>query len=268
MKYLYITNDIDTAIICDQLSVDEIFIDLELRGKSARQSGLNTFISTHQIDDISKIKKVLKTSEILVRIDAMGSWSHDQINKVISMDPDTLMLPYFKSKSEVEDFIDIVDGRVKTCLLVETYSAIDILDSILEIDGVNRIHIGLNDLSIEKKSKTMFEPYSNDILDNIAKLAISMDVDFGIGGIGYIGSGLVPSPESIIAEQIRLGSSAVILSRSFANYTKYKSPKEFKKDFSIRLNDLRNLERSLKKSPNSFFKVNKDKLISEIKRIT
>ena len=61
MKYLYITNDIDTAIICDQLSVDEIFIDLELRGKSARQSGLNTFISTHQIDDISKIKKVLKT---------------------------------------------------------------------------------------------------------------------------------------------------------------------------------------------------------------
>ncbi len=38
---------------------------------------------------------------------------------------------------------------------------------------------------------------------------------FGIGGIGKIGSDLLPTPECVINEHTRLKSSGVILSRSF-----------------------------------------------------
>lgn len=67
MNYLYITNDVNIAKICDINGVIP-WIDLEYLGKEERQKGMNTVKSNHSIEDIRKIKPYLKNSKLLVRI--------------------------------------------------------------------------------------------------------------------------------------------------------------------------------------------------------
>ena len=75
--------------------------------------------------------------------------------------------------------------------------------------------IGLNDIHIERNTSFMFEPYIDGLLDKTVSILRSNNQKFGIGGIGKIGSGLLPTPKCVINEHTRLKSSGVILSRSF-----------------------------------------------------
>ena len=59
---LTITNLPELAARCDQMPGMRLFVDLERNGKAARQKGHDTFISTHHLDDVGRIKAVLKHS--------------------------------------------------------------------------------------------------------------------------------------------------------------------------------------------------------------
>lgn len=244
-KLLYITNDVNVAKIADDSHVDEIFIDLEKIGKYERQSHLDTVISNHKLSDITLMKKNLKNSEVIVRCNPIGKWSNDEIDKIIDSGADTIMLPFFKKKQEVEIFLNIINARVKTCLLVETLGAVNSLAEILKLKDIERVHIGLNDIHIERKSKFMFEPFSDGMLEKISKLVCSHDIKLGIGGVSKIGSKLVPSPERILAEHVRLGSSSVILSRSFLDTSASKNLDFIKKEFSEGVRSIREYEKKL-----------------------
>lgn len=74
--------------------------------------------------------------------------SREETERIINLGADVIMLPYFKSPEEVREHISYVDGRARVYLLVETAEAVDHLDEILEIPGIDEIHIGLNDLGI------------------------------------------------------------------------------------------------------------------------
>ena len=56
---LQITNDPALARRCDALPGMRLFVDLEVNGKAERQAGRNTFISTHRMEDIGRIKSQL-----------------------------------------------------------------------------------------------------------------------------------------------------------------------------------------------------------------
>ena len=68
------------------------------------------------------------------------------------------MLPYFKTCQEVQTFVDYVGGRCKTCLLLETPEAVEIIDD-SEYTGVYEIlcnkcrdrvkqHLGDDDIEV------------------------------------------------------------------------------------------------------------------------
>ena len=213
----YITNNITEAQIVDKLDIDWIFIDLETVGKKNRQIGRNTVMSDHSISDVKKIKKVIINTKILLRCNPIGTHSKkeiEQINKTSGID--MVMLPFFKTAKEVKMFIELLDtSKVEPTLLIETISAIKNLNEILKLYPFKYVHIGLNDLHIERNTSFMFEPFIDGLLDKTVSLLRSNNIKFGIGGIGKIGSDLLPTPECIINEHTRLKSSGVILSRSF-----------------------------------------------------
>ena len=63
-----------------------------------------------------------------------------------------VMLPYFKTIEEVKIFIDLLDTTIiEPALLVETLDAITNLEEIIQVFPFKYIHIGLNDLHIERK---------------------------------------------------------------------------------------------------------------------
>ena len=68
MEFLQITNDPDMARRCDALPGMRLFVDLEVHGKAARQAGRNTFISTHQPQDVGRVKAELRRSQLMVRV--------------------------------------------------------------------------------------------------------------------------------------------------------------------------------------------------------
>lgn len=244
LNLMYITNDIEVAKIAEKNGVDRIFVDLEVIGKSERQRGMDTVQSNHTLDDIKKIRGCLKHSELLVRSNPIHDNSYEEINTIIDNGAEIIMLPYFKTTEEVEYFIDLVNGRCKTMLLVETAEAVESIDEILDIDGIDEVHIGLNDLHLAYKQKFMFELLIDGTVESLCKKFKKRNIPYGFGGIAGIGQGMLTA-ERIIQEHYRLGSTRAILSRSFCNTSKIKDLCKINEIFKEGLKNIRAFEKNI-----------------------
>lgn len=256
LKLMYITNNPEVAKIADETGVDRVWIDLESKGKELRQPKiLNTVLSKHEISDIPKVKSVLKNSELIVRVNKIDNESEEEINKVIEAGADIIMLPYFKTIEEVEKFLRYVNGRCRTNLLVETPEAVNLLDDILKLKGVDEIHVGLNDLHLEMKMKFMFELLSDGTVEEICKKVRQANLPYGFGGIARVGEGTLPA-EAIIAEHYRLGSTCAILSRSFCNTSIITDLDQIREMFTTGVKAIRDYEKSLNNKDDEFYSNN------------
>lgn len=218
MELMFITNDPKMAKIAENAGIEIIFIDLEVKGKYERQGHLDTHIGDHQIEDIGVIRKVLNKANILARVNPFYEGTKNEVDKCVEQGADIIMLPMFKTKNEVKDFIHFVDKRAEVCLLLETPQALVRIKDIIELDGIDRIHIGLNDLHLGMGIDFMFELLSEGIVDYLANIITSKGINFGFGGIAKCGQGTIPA-ELIIKEHYRLNSRMVILSRVFRNFS-------------------------------------------------
>ena len=171
-------------------------------------------ISNHSYDDIKTLRPLIKNSELMVRINPFNKHSKSEIIKVIDLGADRIMLPMFRSKIEVKEIINFINGRVPLTLLLETSTAVLRLSNILSLKGIDDVHIGLNDLHIDFKLQNMFEIFNTDLIDFVTRKLRKAKLPFGIGGVSRIGDGEIPS-DLILSEHKRLGSTRVIISRSF-----------------------------------------------------
>lgn len=271
LKLMYITNQPEIAKIADDNGVDRIFVDLETLGKQERQGGMDTVQSRHSIEDIPRVKDVIKKAKIMVRVnplhDATGEYlsSKEEIDAVIEAGADIIMLPYFKSAKEVETFIQYVSGRVKVLPLVETPEAVNCIDEILSLDGLDEIFVGLNDLSLGYGKKFMFELLTDGTLEMLAAKLRQIEIPFGFGGIASLGKGMLPS-EYIIREHYRLGSTCAILSRSFCRTDIVKDLNEIRKIFETGLPEIRRLEEECEKH-STYFQENRKEVVEKIRTI-
>lgn len=215
MKLIYITSDIYEANIANNSNIDYVMVDLEVNGKKERQKGRDTLISNHTLEDVKLIRKVLTSSKLLVRINPIWKNTKEEIDRAVSFGADSLMLPMFRSKGEVEEFLSLVNGRAECQLLLETSTSLEGIDSILELQGISTLHVGLNDLHQELNLDFMFEIFLGEMLQELGKKVNNQGITFGIGGVGRPLASQLVSAELIMKEHGRLGSSQVILSRDF-----------------------------------------------------
>ena len=247
LKLMYITNDPDVARIAEDAGVDRIFVDMEYIGKADRQGGMDTVQSRHTVEDIRRLRPVVKKAQLMVRINPMHSGtaeyssSKEEIEAVIEAGADVIMLPYFKTVEEVKLFVEIVGGRAKTFPLVETPEAVAAIDEILALPGIDEIHVGLNDLSLGLGRTFMFELLSDGTIDALAEKFKAAGIPFGFGGIASLGRGILPS-EYVVREHYRLGSTATILSRSFCNVHKIQDLRLIRRIFRDGVAQIRDLE--------------------------
>ena len=214
MNLMILAADPQSAIEAQNAGVDRIFYDLEWIGKAERQHGRNTVKSNNNIDNIPAVRKVLNKSELLVRTNPIHAYSKEEVEKAIAYGADVLMLPMVMDHHDVEQYVEMVAGRAKVCIMIETAAAMARLDKILAIPGVDELFIGLNDLHISMGLTFMFELLSDGLVEYIAQKCNKVGMPFGFGGIARIGEGDLPS-DNILGEHVRLGSTSVILSRTF-----------------------------------------------------
>ena len=261
LNLMYITKHPEIARIAEEAGVDWIFVDMEFIGKDCRQGGLDTVQNHHTVEDVANIRAAVTKAKVLVRInpihDTMDDYpsSEEEIEAVIQAGADIVMLPYFKTTEEVHRFIGYVGGRAKTCLLVETPEAADLLDQIVEIDGIDMIHIGLNDMHLALKMKFMFQLLTDGSVDKWTRIIVQKGIMYGFGGLASLNGGTVPG-RMILKEHYRLRSQMVIVSRAFCNTDNMTDLDKVRSIFNNGITDIRKMENEMNKLSKEDFKNN------------
>ncbi|MBN9506417.1 MAG: hypothetical protein J0I69_10360 [Altererythrobacter sp.] len=214
LRLLMIVDDPAIATFVSKNGVDRLFVDLERTGKQERQAHLASWKSEQTMDDVAKIREAAPEAHLLVRIDPFSQNTRKQINEVIARGADSVMLPMFRLKEELAGFFDLLRGRCQGVPLFETSAALDMLPNCIEALPLTEVHIGLNDLHIDRGDRFMFEPLADGALEEPCAALRESGISFGIGGVARATEGGV-SPEFLLGEHVRLGSSAAILSRTF-----------------------------------------------------
>lgn len=279
LRLMYITNNPEVAQIAEEAGVDWIFVDMEFIGKDNRQGGLDTVQNHHTIEDIKTIKNAVSKAKVLVRVNPIHEVQKDgyfdsenEIDAAVGAGADIIMLPFFHSLQEVSDFVSFVkkaneryERRVKTCLLLETPEAAILIDEILNVPGIDMIHIGLNDLHLAMGMKFMFQLLTDGIVDQLAKKIQSKGIPFGFGGIAGLQGGALPG-SFILKEHYRLGSSMVIIGRSFCNTKVVTDLDEIRSIFNNGIKEIRQLEKEAQQAVD-YFKNNHASVVEKVDKI-
>lgn len=250
LQLMFVTNRVDVAEAAQSAGVDRIFVDMEYIGKADRQGGMDTVQNMHTLEDVKALRKVITTSTLHVRCnpvhDATDSYpsTEEEINSIISAGADVIMLPFFQNAEQVRRFINAVGGRVKTNLLVETPEAAENINEILEVEGIDEIHIGLNDLHLGYGMTFMFELVADGTVEKLCEKIKKKNISYGFGGVARVGTGTLPA-ECILGEHYRLGSERVILSRAFCDVAKETDFEVVKEKFNTGVRDIREFEKEL-----------------------
>ncbi len=250
LQLMYVTNCVDVAKAAQTAGVDRIFVDMEYIGKSDRQGGMDTVQNRHTLEDVKNIRKIITTSTLFVRCNPIHDATDEyvsteaEIDGIVESGADIIMLPFFQNAEQVRRFVKAVNGRVKTNLLIETPEAVENLDEILSVPGIDEIHIGLNDLHLGYGRTFMFELLADGTVEKLCKKIAKKKVSYGFGGVARVGMGTLPS-EYIIGEHYRLGSECVILSRAFCNIIEEKDINLVSERFKVGVKGIRNLEEEI-----------------------
>ena len=271
LKLMYITNKPEIARIAEAAGVDRIFVDMEYIGKEKRQHHMDTVQNHHSIEDVKRIRATVEKAELLVRVNPIHekteeySSSQEEIDAVIDAGADVVMLPYFTTVEEVEQFVRMVGKRAKTLPLLESAKALELVDEILEIQGIDEIFVGLNDLSLDMGKKFMFELLPDGTVEELCFKFKQKGIPYGFGGIASLGKGMLPS-EYVIREHYRLGSTCAILSRSFCNTNQISQIDVVRDIFLNGIRDIREFEKECAKS-RDYFEENMQDIARRVKMI-
>lgn len=212
------TNDPLLAAQADTAGIDRIGIDLETIGKRQRQGHLNTWISDHSEADLPRLRPSIRKGALFARCNPVHPGLAAEIERLLRHGVTVLMLPFFTSRAEAETFIRLVDGRATPVLLVETRESAAIIPELCCIDGVEEIHIGLNDMRLSLGWPSHFHVLASDFLVRICAQVLEKGLRLGVGGVGRAGDNLLPIPSDLVIAQLpRLGATASLVSRAFFN---------------------------------------------------
>lgn len=214
IQLMLITADTQVATYAEACGIDRIFLDMETLGKQDRQKNQNLPQHMHNFDDIQKLKKSLKSAEVMIRINPPHKNTKEEVERAIDAGADCIMLPYFMDAQQANDFIGFVNRRTKTNLLLETATAVARANSILSLP-CDEVHIGLNDLRLTFQLQFLYETLAGGLVDFLCNTAAKNNLSYGFGGVGALSKGSDIPPDLIIKEHVRLGSKRVILSRAF-----------------------------------------------------
>lgn len=213
-----ITSDPALAMLADRAGVDRIGVDLEVLGKAQRQTGHDTRLSNHTLDDLRRVAGVLTRARAFARVNPVNSRTRDEVETALQAGADVMMLPFFASAVEVETFVRHVAGRASVVILVETPPAVLRIRECASVDGVAEVMIGLNDLRIAFGVESHFEVLASPLMDMLSNEVHRAGRAFSVGGVARPGDRSLPVPaDLVLAQYPRLGATGAWLSRAFFN---------------------------------------------------
>lgn len=212
LDLMLFTNEPALAFRAEMGGIGRIVIDLEQRGKEERQAGYHLEKNIHSVENIREIRTLAKKIPIMARINPVYEGTAGEVEQAIAAGANIIMLPMFRSAREAGEFLDTVNGRVRTNLLLETAEAAAEIDAISKLP-FDELYVGLNDLGLSYGKRFCFELVPDGTIDRIRDAV--PDKPFGFGGITVIDKGEPLPTEMILGELARLGATLAIVRRAF-----------------------------------------------------
>lgn len=211
VELLLFTSDLALARRARAAGIDGFVLDWESRGKERRQQGADTEINRDTPADVARIAAVSDARRV-VRVNALGPWTAGEIEAAIDAGATDILLPMVQTPVDVERFLAMVGGRVRAGILMETVSACRHAADIASLP-LDLVYVGLNDLSIDRGTDTIFEPLRDGVaLELRARFA---GIPFGLGGLTVVDGGRPIACLDLMAELVRVGCDFTFLRRSF-----------------------------------------------------
>jgi hypothetical protein len=187
-----------------------IVVDWERRGKHRRQLGEGTQINGDTLEDLVRMRAATD-GRLLCRINGYGPWTAGEVADAVAAGADELLLPMVRGTEEVDRTLELVDGRCGLGILVETQDAVDHVAALAR-RPLSRIYVGLNDLRIDRRSSSLFQPLVDGTVDAV-RAAVAQP--FGVGGLTLLQGGSPVPSRLLAAELVRIGTDFTFLRRSF-----------------------------------------------------
>jgi hypothetical protein len=214
-RLILLTNDATLAAAADGC-VQRIGIDFEHLGKAERQAGYDTRVSKHEWSDLAAIAQVLRQAKAFARLNSLYDGTEAEIETALSCGAQVLMLPFFRTREEVERFVGLVRGRAEVMCLVETAPSFVRMPEILAVRGVDEVMIGLNDLRLQLGVANHFEVLASPVMDGVCAAMRRDGRPFSLGGVARAGDTDMPIPSELVyAQYPRLGATGGLLTRAF-----------------------------------------------------
>jgi hypothetical protein len=221
-QLLLFHRDVVSSQIYTDAGVDALIVDLENKGKGARQVGFDTEINTHNLFDLETVKD--KTNaHVMCRINGPNPDMKLEIADVLSAGADEIIVPMIRNIDQACAAVDCVSGDAKITLMVETQEALSFVPALSALP-IDRIYIGLNDLQISRGTVSIFSSLIDGSLDKVRSGV--KGVQFGFGGLTLRGMG-DPLPVShFVADLARLRAEFTFLRRSFYRDVRTQNPSD------------------------------------------
>ncbi len=206
-----------------------LFVDDFETAQFAQESGVNWFVvdwekrtphlgkdATFQWPSIAEITLATRVSELgvplCVRVNALSKHSEHEVNEAVACGAKMVMVPMSADVREVNAFAELISGRAKLFVQIETASLANHADSLLSVNW-ECAHIGLNDLAVSLGNQSIWDAVEDKTVEQIIS---------GIPGrqAGFAGV-TIPSaqhpipPRLLISEMVRLKCEIFILRNTF-----------------------------------------------------
>ncbi len=241
-------------------------VDLEIIGKRERQAHRDTLISAHTVEQVAEVAHAIGGERMIVRTNPLHDHIEAEVDSVLAHNPRYLMLPMVRNADEIRRYGQLVDSRAGIIPLVETHDGIRNIGEIASLAEVSEVYIGLNDLHLDLGCQFLFEPLASGMIEDAVKKVGRAGKPFGFGGIARLDEGVIEGAR-ILGEHIRLGSSSVILSRTFHRRMTDNGALESDKSFAESLKDFRVAEDRLRNTDPEVLKLRSKELAQDIEKV-
>ncbi len=203
------------AITAVAAGIDTIIIDWESRNKSERQTGFNTQINTHTVDDLRAARQATNAN-LICRINGWGEWTASEVTAAIANGADEILLPMVRHTNEVNQLLDLTKGQCGVAVMIETCEALEIANQLGQLP-ISRAYIGLHDLAIERHSPHLFIALADGTVEAIVHQMHGNRL--GFAGLTLPDKGSPLPCHLLISEMARLKANFSFLRRSFMRDT-------------------------------------------------
>ncbi len=209
-ELLLFSTDPETVSRHTEAGVDGFIVDWENKGKEERQRGADTEINNDTPEDLGRVRAATQ-ARVLCRVNRAGPWTREEIDEAVARGADEVLVPMVRGPADVAAAMESARGRCGVGILLETVDAFRNAEALARLP-LTRVYVGLNDLSIERGTRSIFEALTDGLVDEVRPL---FAVPFGMAGLTLPDRGEPVPCRLLVAEMARLACDFSFLRRSW-----------------------------------------------------